>query len=351
MAITLTRLEERSEPMYQKRQHAGRETAPTTPKSAAPAPVRAATASGGQALDRHTQTEMSARFGHSFSQVRIHTDRRAAEGAKAAGANALAFGNDIIFGEGKFNPGSPLTDRLLAHELTHVVQQAQHGPGDWGRTSHKGDASEREADSLAAQVMMGRSVKAEAAPGAALARDEGDGQGVDPAAVSSNPDAPTSFPGDVDAAGQQPATPAQSPAGQQPTPAPQTPDTNLGSAVGVPQLSTPVNDAIGVGLGICGMVPGAVGAACTEAGAFQSVTQAPTDKNDPQYKNDSLATGLSLGLAGASTLGLEAAGPLGLVASAGMAIGHGAQALGNGMIEGGIQNNPGQFGPNPLDSM
>jgi hypothetical protein len=143
---------------------------PSLPSHVAPA-VKAGTQSGGQALDKHTSAEMSAKFGHSFSQVRIHTDSRAGDAADAMGANAFALGGDIVFGAGKYNPGSLDTERILAHELTHVVQQARSGPGDWGRTSSKGDASEREADSLASQVMMGQRVSVSAAPGAAVARD------------------------------------------------------------------------------------------------------------------------------------------------------------------------------------
>lgn len=154
-----------------------RRQTPTTGHPAAPAPARgsAGTSWGGsgQALDKHTQREMSARFGHDFSQVRVHTDARAEESAGALGANAFTLGSDIVFGAGKFVPGSSDTERLLAHELTHVVQQAQWGgPGDWGRLSQRGDASEREAESLAGQVMTGRSVSVQARPGAAVARDE-----------------------------------------------------------------------------------------------------------------------------------------------------------------------------------
>lgn len=140
---------------------------------------------GGQLLDHKTQNEMSAQFGHDFSQVRIHTDRDAQQSAHALGANAYAHGSDIIFGTGKYTPGSPETERLLAHELTHVVQQERWGGGDWGRQSHRGDASEREADSLASQVMLGRSVQAQAAPQAAIARDENDG---DPNGMCPTPD-------------------------------------------------------------------------------------------------------------------------------------------------------------------
>jgi hypothetical protein len=152
-------------------------SAPKTslPSHASPA-VKAGTESGGQRLDKHTSAEMSAKFGHDFSQVRIHTDHRAGDAAEAMGANAYALGGDIVFGAGQYNPGSRETDRLLAHELTHVVQQAQFGPGDWGRTSGRSDASEREADSLASQTMRGQSVNVQAAPQAAVARDENDAQ-------------------------------------------------------------------------------------------------------------------------------------------------------------------------------
>lgn len=156
---------------------------PSTDHPASPDPAQISSrpssgGSGGQALDKRTQTNMSARFGHDFSQVRIHTDARAGESADALGANAYALGSDIFFGEGKFTPGSLDTERLLAHELTHVVQQERFGPGDPARTSARGDASEREADTLASQVMMGHAVHVQSAPGAALARDEDGGGGL-----------------------------------------------------------------------------------------------------------------------------------------------------------------------------
>jgi hypothetical protein len=113
---------------------------------------------------------MSARFGHDFSSVRIHTDAQAGQSAQEMGASAYAVGSDIVFGEGQYAPGSLETDRLLAHELTHVVQQAQGGPGDPTRTSDKNDASEREAAEAADRVLSGESVSVQAAPQAAVAR-------------------------------------------------------------------------------------------------------------------------------------------------------------------------------------
>lgn len=67
------------------------------------------------------------RFGQDFSQVRIHADARAAEMSVALKAQAFTYGRDIYFGEGKYRPSSPDGDRLLAHELTHVVQQGGGG--------------------------------------------------------------------------------------------------------------------------------------------------------------------------------------------------------------------------------
>jgi hypothetical protein len=62
--------------------------------------------------------------GHDFSNLRIHTGARAAESARALDAKAYTMGNNIVFGEGQYAPGTPAGDRLLAHELTHVIQQS-----------------------------------------------------------------------------------------------------------------------------------------------------------------------------------------------------------------------------------
>ena len=61
--------------------------------------------------------------GVDFSQVRLHTDARAADTAKSINAKAFTVGHDIAFGAGQYAPESPEGQRLLAHELTHVAQQ------------------------------------------------------------------------------------------------------------------------------------------------------------------------------------------------------------------------------------
>lgn len=66
---------------------------------------------------------MEARFGADFGGVRIHTGDEAAELARDVQAEAMTHGQDIYFGAGKYDPGSGAGQRLLAHELTHTIQQ------------------------------------------------------------------------------------------------------------------------------------------------------------------------------------------------------------------------------------
>src|SRR5262249_47980297 len=81
-----------------------------------------------QPMDTETRALMEARFGHDFSQVRVHTDRPAAESVDEVGAIAYTVGRDIVFGSGRYSPNSNAGRRLLAHELAHVVQQDRGGP-------------------------------------------------------------------------------------------------------------------------------------------------------------------------------------------------------------------------------
>lgn len=89
-----------------------------------------------RSLDLQTRALMEPHFGHDFSRVRIHADPGASHAADAVQAQAFTFGSDIVFGSGKFAPTTPEGRKLLAHELTHVVQQgaapeaATHAPGE-----------------------------------------------------------------------------------------------------------------------------------------------------------------------------------------------------------------------------
>jgi hypothetical protein len=81
---------------------------------------------GGQPLPTAIRQYMEPRFGHNFSSVRIHTDRRASDMAGLANARAFTSGRNVVFASGEYAPsGSVESLRLLAHELTHVVQQGQ----------------------------------------------------------------------------------------------------------------------------------------------------------------------------------------------------------------------------------
>jgi hypothetical protein len=77
----------------------------------------------GRPLDVSTRAFMEPRFGYSFGQVRVHTDARAADSARAVSARAYTLGNDIVFAESQYKPNTEQGRRLLAHELVHTVQQ------------------------------------------------------------------------------------------------------------------------------------------------------------------------------------------------------------------------------------
>lgn len=77
----------------------------------------------GRSLPKQLRLEMNESFNADFSSVRIHTDKEAAQLCEELGAQAFTYGNDIYFNEGKFNANSSEGKRLLAHELTHTLQQ------------------------------------------------------------------------------------------------------------------------------------------------------------------------------------------------------------------------------------
>ncbi len=79
--------------------------------------------SPGQPLDAETRAFMEPRFGADFGAVRVHADGRAAESARAVKAYAYTVGRDIVFASGQHAPRSELGRRLMAHELTHILQQ------------------------------------------------------------------------------------------------------------------------------------------------------------------------------------------------------------------------------------
>jgi hypothetical protein len=97
---------------------------PTGQTAGAPASVDQVLASPGRPLEPALRQNMEQRFGYDFSRVRVHSDAAAEQSAQEVNANAYTVGHDIVFGAGGFAPGTHQGRRLIAHELTHVVQQS-----------------------------------------------------------------------------------------------------------------------------------------------------------------------------------------------------------------------------------
>jgi hypothetical protein len=111
--------------------------------------------SPGRPLPEDYRQVAEARFGFDFSRVRVHTDARAAESAREVNALAYTVGRHVVFGAGLYALESPSAQRLLAHELAHVVQQGGTWAGPaWSLgVSSPSDASERDADAAADHVL------------------------------------------------------------------------------------------------------------------------------------------------------------------------------------------------------
>jgi hypothetical protein len=152
--------------------------------AAAPVPDEANTAiarkSEGTPLDAETRSFMESRFKRDFSDVRVHTDTEAAEAARSIKAQAFTTGRDVYFGAGQYTPGSDAGRKLLAHELTHVVQQSSSAvaPGAAKLViSTPGDSLEQEADRAAESITTGRSPEIlTLTPAAQIHRKEGDAE-------------------------------------------------------------------------------------------------------------------------------------------------------------------------------
>ncbi len=79
---------------------------------------------GGAPLPQAARDQFEPRFGHDFSAVRVHTGGAAAESARELGAQAYTLGQDIVFAASRYAPETPAGQQLLAHELTHTIQQS-----------------------------------------------------------------------------------------------------------------------------------------------------------------------------------------------------------------------------------
>jgi hypothetical protein len=106
---------------------------------------------GGQALDAPVRAMMEEHLGADLSSVRVHTDGTADASARSVGAEAYTVGTDVVFAAGRYSPDTESGQRVLAHELTHVVQQrsgpVDGTPVDGGiAVSDPGDRFEQEAE-------------------------------------------------------------------------------------------------------------------------------------------------------------------------------------------------------------
>jgi len=81
---------------------------------------------GGKPLPESIRDYFEPRFSADFSQVRVHADNRAHEAAESVNAKAFTTGKDVVFGKGQYCPDTEAGKKLLAHELTHVIQQSQN---------------------------------------------------------------------------------------------------------------------------------------------------------------------------------------------------------------------------------
>jgi hypothetical protein len=140
--------------------------------------------SSGHLLEPKSKEFMEDRFGYDLSGVTLHTDAISASSARAFDAKAYTVGHDIVFGAGQYSPGTSEGQRLIAHELAHVVQSLSSTATPDAADGHlaisePSDESELSAEATAAEVMNGRAAEQGAASGLALAgtvqRDEDEG--------------------------------------------------------------------------------------------------------------------------------------------------------------------------------
>jgi hypothetical protein len=114
--------------------------------------VIARTRGDGRLLEPGQRERFGSRLGDDLGDVRLHTDSTADSLARSVDARAFAIGADVYFADGEYQPGSPSGDRLLAHELTHVVQQRGASTSGPLTVSQPGDAAEREADAISNEL-------------------------------------------------------------------------------------------------------------------------------------------------------------------------------------------------------
>jgi hypothetical protein len=132
----------------------------TASSSFAPPTVHDVLQSPGHSIDQVTRISMETYFGHDFSRVKVHSDAQAAASARAVNALAYTVGNNLVFGSGQYAPVTIQGQRLLAHELTHVIQQESTGGSlqAAGLNIMGNDRYEHEAEAAANGIATGQQV-------------------------------------------------------------------------------------------------------------------------------------------------------------------------------------------------
>lgn len=126
----------------------------------------------GAPLPPHVREEMEPAFGRDFSDVRVHAGSEAHELNESVQARAFTVGSDIFFKHGTYDTTSSGGKKLLAHELTHVVQQSGAGGGTPTTVTDPHDASERQADAVAQAVTASAGEGPPATPAVARSEEE-----------------------------------------------------------------------------------------------------------------------------------------------------------------------------------
>lgn len=141
--------------------------------------VNAAQESTGEPLPQPLRQKFEGSLGAGLGSVRLHTGAASSAAARAVGAKAYAVGQDIHFGAGHFNLGTPEGEHLLAHEVAHTVQQDPAQPTRQNKleVSSPGDAAEREADEAAGAMVAGRPAQVSARTVGISRKPEGESKG------------------------------------------------------------------------------------------------------------------------------------------------------------------------------
>ena len=172
--------------------------APTSQTAASTVPpiVHEVLRSPSQPLDAATRAAMEPRFGHDFSRIRVHTDAHAADSARAVNALAYTVGHDVVFGRGQYRPGSDDGQQLIAHELTHTLQQKagtslqESGPSE--------STLEAEAEMVSQDVVNGRAFSVSSSTPLRLSRQPAPAKDPNPAEDASRAPAAATEPDTID---------------------------------------------------------------------------------------------------------------------------------------------------------